>query len=58
MECRKAVALSRTFEADSFRQDAGLEAIGFIKGISLSFLQIDVGSREVSKNTLPLTLAI
>ncbi|HHZ13485.1 MAG TPA: hypothetical protein GX394_06155 [Clostridiales bacterium] len=46
MECRKAVALSRTLKAASFRQDAGLEAIGFSNEISLSFLQIDVGGSD------------
>ncbi|MGI5852051.1 MAG: hypothetical protein ACOX77_08080 [Caldicoprobacterales bacterium] len=45
-ECRKAVALSRTLKAASFRQDAGLEAISFSNGISLSFLQIDVDSSD------------
>ncbi|HHZ12306.1 MAG: hypothetical protein ACOX1R_10065 [Caldicoprobacterales bacterium] len=43
MECRKAVALSRTLKAASFRQDAGLEALGFSNERSLSFLQINGG---------------
>ncbi|MGI5851871.1 MAG: hypothetical protein ACOX77_07160 [Caldicoprobacterales bacterium] len=49
MEYRKAVALSRTLKAASFRQDAGLEAVGFSNGISLSFLQIDVGIEKFQK---------
>jgi hypothetical protein len=49
MECREAVALSRRLKAASFRQNAGLEAIGFSNGISLSFLQIDVGREKFQK---------